>query len=72
MDEQHIDEVVFVEIKSGNSQLSNNERSLKDAVESERIRGMNRASIATLQIFLLLNLPKQKTKGASVSFAALL
>ena len=29
MDEQHIDEVVFVEIKTGNSQLSSNERSLR-------------------------------------------
>jgi len=38
MDEQHIDEVVFVEIKSGNSHLSNNERSLRDAIQEKRVR----------------------------------
>ena len=38
MDEQHIDEVVFVEIKSGSSQLSSNERSLRDAIEAKRVR----------------------------------
>jgi predicted Holliday junction resolvase-like endonuclease len=38
MDEQHIDEVVFVEVKSGNSQLSSNERSLRDAIEAKRVR----------------------------------
>ena len=38
MDEQHINEVVFVEIKTGNSQLSSNERSLRDAIESKRVR----------------------------------
>ena len=38
MDDQHIDEVVFVEIKSGKSQLSNNERSLRDAIQEKRVR----------------------------------
>jgi predicted Holliday junction resolvase-like endonuclease len=38
MDEQHINEVVFVEIKTGNSQLSSNERSLRDAIEAKRVR----------------------------------
>lgn len=38
MDDQRIDEVVFVEIKSGNSQLSSNERSLRDAIQSKRVR----------------------------------
>lgn len=35
---QHIDEVVFVEIKSGNSQLSHNERTLRDAIQAKRVR----------------------------------
>jgi Endonuclease related to archaeal Holliday junction resolvase len=38
MDDQHIDEVVFVEIKSGNSQLSPNERTLRYAIEAKRVR----------------------------------
>src|SRR5262245_53199778 len=38
MDDQRIDEVVFVEIKTGNSQLPPNERSLRDAVEAKRVR----------------------------------
>jgi len=38
MDEQHINEVVFVEIKTGNSQLSSNERSLRDTIEAKRVR----------------------------------
>jgi predicted Holliday junction resolvase-like endonuclease len=38
MDDQHIDEVVFVEIKSGKFQLSNNERSLRDAIQEKRVR----------------------------------
>jgi predicted Holliday junction resolvase-like endonuclease len=38
MDDQHIDEVVFVEIKTGNSHLSSNERSLRDAIEAKRVR----------------------------------
>ena len=37
MDEQHINEVVFVEIKTGNSQLSSNERRLRDAIEAKRV-----------------------------------
>ena len=38
MDDQPINEVVFVEIKTGNSQLSTNERSLRDAIEAKRVR----------------------------------
>jgi predicted Holliday junction resolvase-like endonuclease len=37
MDDQHISEVVVVEIKSGNSQLSANERSLRDAIQQKRV-----------------------------------
>ena len=38
MDEGSISEVVFVEIKSGGSQLSLNERTLKSAVDAKRVR----------------------------------
>lgn len=38
MDEQDISEVVFVEIKSGNSQLNTNQRKLRDAINEKRVR----------------------------------
>jgi len=38
MDEQNIEEVVFVEIKSGHSQLTVNERKLRDAIVNKRVR----------------------------------
>jgi predicted Holliday junction resolvase-like endonuclease len=38
MDEQDISEVVFVEIKSGNSQLNPNQRKLRDVVNEKRVR----------------------------------
>jgi len=37
MDEKNINEVVFVEVKSGKGQLSNVEKSLKSAVEDKRV-----------------------------------
>ncbi len=37
MDEQDISEVVFVEVKSGHSQLSTNERKLRDAIQAKRV-----------------------------------
>lgn len=37
MDEKKIDEVVFVEVKSGQSQLSNIEKTLKSAIESKNV-----------------------------------
>jgi Endonuclease related to archaeal Holliday junction resolvase len=37
MNDQHISEVVVVEIKSGNFQLSANERSLRDAIQQKRV-----------------------------------
>ena len=37
MDEKKIDEVVFVEVKSGQSQLSKTEKNLKLAVENKKI-----------------------------------
>lgn len=38
MDEKKIDEVVFVEVKTGKSQLSPIEKSLKEAIENKKIR----------------------------------
>ena len=37
MDEKKIDEVVFVEVKSGQSQLSKVEKTLKSAVENKKV-----------------------------------
>jgi predicted Holliday junction resolvase-like endonuclease len=38
MDEKTIDEVVFVEVKSGNSKLSPQEKNLKDVIEKRKVR----------------------------------
>lgn len=38
LDEKKIDEVVFVEVKTGKSQLNSVERSLKDAIKNKRVR----------------------------------
>ncbi len=38
MDEKKIDEVVFVEVKSGNAKLSSQEKNLKDAIEKKRVK----------------------------------
>jgi len=37
MDEKNISKVVFVEVKSGNSRLNNQEKLLKDAVNNRRV-----------------------------------
>jgi len=37
MDSQQIEEIVFVEVKSGNSKLSPVERNLKDAVKKKKV-----------------------------------
>jgi predicted Holliday junction resolvase-like endonuclease len=37
MDEQNITEIVFVEVKSGKSQLNTNERKLRDAIREKRV-----------------------------------
>jgi predicted Holliday junction resolvase-like endonuclease len=37
MDEKEISEIVFVEVKSGNAQLSQQERRLRDAVLAKRV-----------------------------------
>lgn len=38
MDEKKINEVVFVEVKSGNAKLSSQEKNLKEAVEKKNVR----------------------------------
>ena len=37
-DEKNIDEVVFVEVKSGNAKLSEQEKSLKNAIEKKKVK----------------------------------
>ncbi|MBI2043908.1 hypothetical protein HYT24_00915 [Candidatus Pacearchaeota archaeon] len=37
-DEKNIDEIVFVEVKSRNSKLSEKEKSLKNAIEKKKVR----------------------------------
>lgn len=38
MDEKEIDEVVFVEVKSGKSTLNNNEKKLKEVIKDRKVR----------------------------------
>ncbi len=38
MDEKKIDEVIFVEVKSGKAKLSSQERNLKEAIEKKRVK----------------------------------
>jgi predicted Holliday junction resolvase-like endonuclease len=38
MDEKNINEIVFMEVKSGNSKLTPQERNLKDAIEKKHVR----------------------------------
>jgi predicted Holliday junction resolvase-like endonuclease len=38
MDNQHIEEVIFVEVKSGSARLNHNEHSLKAAIDNKRVR----------------------------------
>ena len=37
MDEKKIEEVIFVEVKTGKSQLSNVEKTLKEAIENKKV-----------------------------------
>ena len=37
MDDKKIDEVVFVEVKSGKSKLNNSEKNLKEAIEKKKV-----------------------------------
>jgi predicted Holliday junction resolvase-like endonuclease len=38
LDEKEISEIIFVEVKSGKSNLNKNERSLRDAIKNKRVR----------------------------------
>ena len=38
MDEKNINEIVFMEVKSGNSKLSAQEKNLKDAIDKKKVR----------------------------------
>jgi len=38
MDEKNINEVVFVEVKSGKAKLSEHEKNLKDTIQNKRVR----------------------------------
>ncbi len=38
MDEKNIDEVVFVEIKSGNAKLNQHEKNLKETIEKKKVK----------------------------------
>ncbi len=38
MDEKKIDEVVFIEVKSGNAKLSSQEKNLKEAIEKGKVK----------------------------------
>ncbi len=38
MDEKDINEVVFVEVKSGNSKLNSHEKKLKEAIDKKKVR----------------------------------
>jgi predicted Holliday junction resolvase-like endonuclease len=38
MDQKNINEIVFMEIKSGNSKLSSQEKNLKDAIDKKNVR----------------------------------
>lgn len=37
-DEKNIDEVIFVEVKSGNAKLNQHERNLKDTIDQKKVR----------------------------------
>jgi predicted Holliday junction resolvase-like endonuclease len=52
MDEGDINEVVFVEVKTGNSQLTPNERKLKDVINAKQVRWIEyrvNGQVSTLQ-----------------------
>ena len=38
LDEKNVEEIVFIEIKSGNSKLNDTEKSIKKAIENKRVR----------------------------------
>lgn len=38
LDEKYVEEIVFIEIKTGNAKLNATEKSIKDAIKNKRIR----------------------------------
>jgi len=38
MDDKKIEEVIFLEVKSGNSKLSNQEKNLKEAIDKKKVK----------------------------------
>lgn len=56
MDEKKINEVIFVEVKSGNAKLSSQEKNLKEAIDNKRVK------------FEEYRIPKELTKKDGVEF----
>ncbi len=54
MDERDINEIVFVEVKSGNSKLSSVEKKVKEAVQNKKVRWEE------------YRIPKKLTKGKKI------
>ena len=54
MDEKKIDEVIFVEVKSGDAKLNSQEKNLKKAIDEKRVK------------FEEYRIPKDLTKGREV------
>ncbi len=54
MDEKKINEVVFVEVKSGNSKLSDQEKNLKDTIEKKKVK------------FVEYRIPEELTKKGDI------
>ena len=38
LDDKNVEEIVFVEVKSGKSQMNKTEKSLKDAIRKKKVR----------------------------------
>ncbi len=60
MDNKKIEEVIFVEVKSGSSKLSPQEKSLKEAIENKKVRWED------------YKVPSELTKGESLDFDELI
>lgn len=54
MDNKKIDEVVFVEVKSGNSKLNGNEKNLKETIDKKKVK------------FVEYRIPEELTKKGNV------
>ena len=56
MDEKNIEEVSFIEVKSGKSKLNNVEKSLKDAIQKKKVKWEE------------YRVPEEITKGKDIEF----